>query len=536
MSLVEIRARGAPTPLAPKLGYISRLILRFLGLAVGDAFALWFLYQLVIDGVWFLAAAISVITLGINVVYLRKDLYSLHWLSPGLALMVLLVVYPVVFTVYSAFTNYSDGHLLTKKQAIRLLEKEQYLPEGAPTYRWTAFRSPAGEYALWLVSEDGKTLLTRPGVPAQEVTPGGADVGPIDEEGIPQSISGYERLSRIDAVRFLSELGKLEFGEPPNTIKISSLDKAAQYQQRYAYDASQDVMVDRATGTAYRAVAMEGTFTSAKGETLRPGFQVTVGWQNFNRLLTSPALRGPFTRVFAWTIAFAFLSVLSTFAVGLFLALVFNDPKIPARKLIRSVLIIPYTIPGFISIFIWAGLLNPHLGVINTHLVKLFGWSPPWLSDPWWAKVGILLVNLWLGYPYMMLVCTGALQAISPDLYEAAEIDGASAWQRFWSITLPLLLVSVGPLLIGSFAFNFNNFAVIYLFNRGGPPMAGTLTPAGHTDILISYTFRLAFASGRGSDYGYASAITIAIFLIVAAITIFNFRYTRMWEEVSESV
>jgi len=505
-----------------------------LGLALVDAFALWFLYQLMRDGVWFLAAAVAIITLGINVVFLRDDQYPLRWLSPGLALMVLMVAYPVLFTVYTAFTNYSDGHLLTKKQAIRLLEKEQYLPEGAPIFRWTAFRSPAGKYVLWLASEDGKTLLARPGEPAREVTPGEAGVGPLDQDGIPQSIEGYQRLSRIDSVRFLSELGELEFGMAPNTIKISSLDEAAQFQQWYTYDSSQDAMVDRVTGMAYRAV--EGTFTSPEGETLRPGFQVTSGWKNFQRLATSPALRGPFIRVFIWTVAFALLSVLSTFALGLFLSVVFDDPTVPARKLFRSILIIPYAVPGFISILIWVGLLNPHLGVISTNLQNLFGWSPPWLSDPWWAKVGVLLINLWLGYPYMMLVCTGALQAISAELYEAAKMDGASAWQRFWHITLPLLLVSVGPLLIGSFAFNFNNFAIIYLFNRGGPPMAGTLTPAGHTDILISYTFRLAFASGRGSDYGYAAAITVAIFLVVTAITLFNFRYTKVWEEVSESV
>jgi ABC-type sugar transport system permease subunit len=128
------------------------------------------------------------------------------------------------------------------------------------------------------------------------------------------------------------------------------------------------------------------------------------------------------------------------------------------------------------------------------------------------------------------------LQGIPADIYEAAEIDGAGPTDRFWNITLPLLLVAVGPLLIASFAYNFNNFNVIYLFNRGGPPIAGAQTPAGHTDILISYTFRLAFEGGRGADYAFASAITIIIFLLVASITLFNFRFTRMWEEVSENV
>jgi len=530
------RARGLTRPLARFSGDVPRIAQRLLGLALVDAFALWFLHQVVIDGVWFLAAAVAIITLGINVVFWREDLYPLRWLSPGLALTLLMVVYPLFFTVYTAFTNYSDTHLLTKQQAIRVIETRQFLPQGAANYRWTAFRSPAGEYALWLVSEDGQMLLVRPGEPAQEVTPGEAGVGPLDQDGIPQSIEGYERLSRIDSVRYLSEVAELEFGQPPNTVHISSLDKAAQYQQKFVYDGSQGAMLDRETGRVYRAV--EGVFTSPEGETLRPAFQVTIGWKNFRRLLISPALQGPLVRVFLWTVAFALLAVLTTFALGLFLSVVFNDPAIPAvaRKLIRSLLLLPYAVPFFLSILIWRGMLNPHVGVINKTLGSLIGWSPAWLSDQWWAKVAILIINLWLGFPYMMLITTGALQAIPSEIYEAAEVDGASAWQRFWHITLPLLLVSVGPLLIFSFAFNFNNFNVIFLFNRGGPPMPNTPTPAGHTDILISYTFRLAFESGRGGDYGYASAITIIIFLVLALITLFQFRYARIWEEVSESV
>jgi ABC-type sugar transport system permease subunit len=180
--------------------------------------------------------------------------------------------------------------------------------------------------------------------------------------------------------------------------------------------------------------------------------------------------------------------------------------------------------------------MNPELGVISRALEGWFGWSPPWFTDQWWAKIAILLVNLWLSYPYFMLICSGALQSIPEDYYSAAQVDGANTWQQFRNITLPLLLVAVGPLLIASFVFNFNNFNLIYIFNAGGPPMAGTPTPAGHTDILISYVYNLAFTANRGVDYGFAAAITIIIFFIVGTITLFQFRYTRMWEEVSENV
>jgi ABC-type sugar transport system permease subunit len=199
-------------------------------------------------------------------------------------------------------------------------------------------------------------------------------------------------------------------------------------------------------------------------------------------------------------------------------------------------LIIPYAMPGVIGILIWRGMLNPHLGIVSTTLESAFGWSPAWFSNPGWAKVAILLINMWLTFPYMMLISSGALQSIPEDLYEAAELDGAGVWDRFRDITLPLLMVSLGPLLIASFAFSFNNFNVIYLFNEGGPPIPGTPTPAGHTDILISYTYRLAFAGHRGSDYGYAAAIAFVIFLLISVITLFNFRFTRIWEEISENV
>ncbi len=376
----------------------------------------------------------------------------------------------------------------------------------------------------------------RPGEETQEAFPGEGKAGPLDESGAPVSVLGFQRLDRIESLRYLSDLGALEFGVPPNTVTISNLDRAEESQQRYVYDSRSDSISDEKSGTIYWADKKKGLFTSEDGESLVPGYQVVIGFKNFTRLLSSPALRGPFVRVFLWTFAFAFLSVLLSFALGLFLAIVFNSPEVRGRKWIRSLLIIPYAIPGVIGILIWRGMLNPHLGVISTTLESILGWSPAWLSDPGWAKVAVLLINLWLTFPYMMLICSGALQSIPGDLFEAAEVDGAGTWQRFRKITLPMLLVAVGPLLNASFAFSFNNFNVIYLFNEGGPPIPGTPTPAGHTDILISYTYRLAFDSGRGSDYGYAAAITFVIFMFISVITLFNFRYTRIWEEVSESV
>ncbi len=171
-------------------------------------------------------------------------------------------------------------------------------------------------------------------------------------------------------------------------------------------------------------------------------------------------------------------------------------------------------------------MFNKDFGLIN----NFFGIGVDWLGRPMTARIAVLLVQLWLGYPYMFLVTTGALQAIPGELSEASRIDGAGAWQSFRRIVLPLLMVALTPLLISSFAFNFNNFNAIYLTTEGGPFQPDN--PAnGATDLLITYTYRLAFG-GSGAQYGYAAAISIFIFLIVGTISAIAFRRTRAQEEV----
>jgi len=530
-------ARGGKPSLATISTSLPGLVLRLAALAIIDSFSFILLYTFIQDGLWPLAVLITVTTVIVNVINLWERFYPLRWMSGAVAIILLFVMYPIIFTVYTAFTNYSDGHLLSKVQSIRRIGQDTFLPEGGVVYSWTAFRSDEGDFLLWLRDADGNAILGRAGEPLEPVAPDSPGVGPLDEGGIPTTIEGYTRLGLPDILPILdSELVPLEFGEPPLTVKISSIRVASQLQPRYVYDQEADAIRDSLSGIIYPADDRTGFFESADGARLNPGYQVTVGFANFERLLSSPALRGPFIQIFIWTIVFAVVSVLTTFALGLFLALVYNDPTFRGRKIVRTLLIIPYAMPGVIGILIWRGMLNQHFGVIAANMVTYLGWSPGWFTDPIWSKVGILLVNLWLGFPYMMLICSGALQSIPTDIYEAAEVDGATRWQSFWRITLPLLLVAVGPLLIASFTFNFNNFTVIYAYNEGRPPIPDTATPAGYTDILISYTFRLAFESGRGADYGYANAITIVIFIIVASITVFQYRFMGMWEEVSENV
>jgi maltose/maltodextrin transport system permease protein len=204
-----------------------------------------------------------------------------------------------------------------------------------------------------------------------------------------------------------------------------------------------------------------------------------------------------------------------------------NWEALPFKGAYRLVLFLPYAVPGFISILVFKGLFNQNLGEINLILNGLFGIRPAWFSDPFLAKCMLLFVNVWLGFPYMMVLCSGLIKSIPADLYEASAVVGAGPWVNFRRITLPLILKPLTPLLISAFAFNFNNFVLISLLTGGRPDQLDTTLPAGTTDILVSYTWRIAFQDS-GQQFGLASAISTVIFLIVAAVTLVQMRFTRI--------
>jgi arabinogalactan oligomer/maltooligosaccharide transport system permease protein len=295
------------------------------------------------------------------------------------------------------------------------------------------------------------------------------------------------------------------------------------------YDEATDTITNVQTGVEYTPVQVGDRkfFKSAEGERLSDqSWGESIGFDNYVRALTDPQIAGDFVGIFLWTLAFAVLSVATTFALGLFLATVLNDSRVRGQRAYRSILLLPYAIPGFISLLVWSSFYNREFGLMN----NLTGLDINWLGDPFWAKVAILLANLWLGFPYMFLVSTGALQAIPGDLKEAASLDGASGWTNFRKITFPLLLVSVAPLLVSSFAFNFNNFNAIFLLTEGGPFSPDNPT-AGGTDLLISYTYRLAFGGGA-QLIGFASAVSVLLFVITGVLAAIQFRATRVLEEI----
>ena len=521
------RQRRAASIADAASGGLRTILIKMVLIGIVDAIALYAIFILALAGEWVVLGVVAVVTAVVNWIYFSRRKLPAKYLTPGIIFLVLFQVFVVVYTGYIAFTNYGTGHNGSKEQAVSSLMAAslERVPD-SPTYLVTVV-DQLGTLGLLVTDPDGDVSVGTTEQPLQEVD--GAEL----ENGKAVAVDGWTTLSFQDVIARTDEITELAvpFSDDPNDGAIRTPDgsNGYLYTSTLEYDEAAGTMTDVTTGTVYTDIGT-GAFVAEDGEELRPGWQITVGFDNFVRAVTDSRLAGPLVYVTLWTFAFALISVASTFFLGLFLALVFNDLRMRGRRFYRIAMILPYAIPSFLSALVWAGMMNESFGFINQ--VLLGGASVPWLTDPTVAKISVLIVNLWLGFPYMFLVCTGALQSIPDDVNEAATVDGASPWQTFRLIKLPLLLVSVAPLLIASFAFNFNNFNVIYMLTNGGPRDTGAPIPVGFTDILISMVYKVAF-TGQNRDYGLASAYSIIIFIVVAVISIIAFRRTKSLEEIN---
>ncbi|MEK4355913.1 sugar ABC transporter permease [Paenibacillus sp. FSL M7-1455] len=252
-----------------------------------------------------------------------------------------------------------------------------------------------------------------------------------------------------------------------------------------------------------------------------------VGFQTFRDLLTLKTWSHTFFGVLTWTIIWAVLSTVTTYLGGLLVALLINQQGIKFKGLWRTILVIPYAIPQLISLLVMRNMFNGQFGPINQYLGYFGLGELPWLTDPFWAKVTVIVVNMWVGIPVSMILIMGILTTIPKDMYEAAEIDGASGYQKFKIITLPMILFSTAPTLIMQFAGNINNFNAIYLLTNGNP-VVGDYQYAGATDLLVTWLYKLTLDQNK---YNMASAVGIIIFLIVASFSIYNYRRTKSFKE-----
>ncbi len=537
-----------------------------------NALVVWSATSLLISGTLpGLGITLLVLLLIVDYTVMSPRAYPYRYMLPALALLLILVVYPIYFTVKTAFTNFGTGHMMTRREALEYLLTDPsytYTLESSPTWRYSVYKN-GEDFLIVFESRSGIFFSEKPhpavkrGIevllwkgklkPAKDLVfiPSVEDPRYVSTGGVmykkfydPDDEVTLRNEPEFKSVICQEYLFRAEFETPEGRIALRMagdgkwrffrIERLYRLSEIEEYGRKKTVLVNNITGRPL--IEEDGAFYDVVDGERRfvVGYIDYVGLRNFTRILKDPNVSGPFMEIFAWTFVWASLSVLFTFAVGLSFALVLNDKRLRGRTLYRTLLIIPWAVPAFISVLVWKnGMFNETYGVINRFLLEKFlGLEGiKWFNDPFWAKVAVLTVNTWLGFPYMMTVSLGALQSIPDELYEASQIDGANRWNRFWKITFPLLLTTVAPLLVGSFAFNFNNFVNIYLLTGGGPPIPGTTTPAGSTDILISYTYKLAFEGGRGQDFGFASAVSIIIFFLVGGISFLNFKISGTFEE-----
>jgi maltose/maltodextrin transport system permease protein len=483
---------------------------------------LWLVFSVYASGqpLW----AVILLALGGLALYVYVSARTLVWryLFPGVAAMLAFVAFPLVYTIEIGFTNYSSSNLLSEDRArAYLIDQADVDEDKAMSYtlhpdgdKLRIVLAPQGEAA------GGERLISPPislsaagaePVPLQPFTEGAAMGQPLN---LKQLIAQRDGLMRL----------KLALPDGRQLI-YAGLREFAPFQPLWQAQAD-GALLRRADSQLFKPNRDTGYFENATGERLQPGFKVGVGMANYSRMFGDPDMRGPFVSIFVWTVLFAGLTVVFSTAIGMTLAVLLNWEALKYRTLYRTLLFLPYAVPGFISILVFKGLFNQNFGEINGILNALFGIKPAWFADPTLAKAMILIVNTWLGYPYIMVLCTGLIKAIPSDLYEASAIAGAKPLTNFFKITAPLIVKPLTPLLISAFAFNFNNFVLISLLTDGRPDYLNTKLPAGTTDILVSYTYRIAFTDA-GANFGLAAAISTVIFFMVALMSLANLKLTQ---------
>ncbi|MFI6480777.1 ABC transporter permease subunit [Nonomuraea sp. NPDC050663] len=495
------------------------VVTRVAVLAVAAALLLYAVPPLVAAESWVALAVVIAVSAILGYLYLSRRFVPAKYLVPGTIFLLAFQVFPVLFTFSTSVTNFGDGHRGTKAEAVTAIEASslKQVP-GSPSYQLSA------------ATKDGELVFLLTDPVTKKVQEGSADgLAPVEGAtlgmtGKVTAAPGYTVLTTAQAAARGKEIAAITVPTQGGAIKANGLSRAVEAKASMVYDASCDCI--QGENGPWKASEATGYFVNPAGDVLSQGWQVNVGLDNFVRVLTDPTINTNFLGVFAWNLTFALGSVLTTFALGMSVALALHHPKMRGVKIYRILLILPYAMPAFAMLLIWRDMFNKDFGLVN----QLTGLTTDWLGQPTTARLAVLLVNLWLGFPYMFLVTTGALQAIPRELTEAAGLDGANAWNAFRRVTLPLLLVALSPLLVASFAFNFNNFNAIQLTTAGGPFDVDSIR-VGATDLLITYTFRLAFGSGS-AQFGFAAAISVFIFAIVAVLSAVGFRRTRKQEDV----
>jgi len=254
-------------------------------------------------------------------------------------------------------------------------------------------------------------------------------------------------------------------------------------------------------------------------------YQIT-GFQNYINLFS----KTDFYLVFGRTILYTAICVPLFFIFGLIFAIILNNPAIKGRLIWRTIMILPWAVPYWITALIWKFLFHSEFGPIN-QILRLWGFTPPnWLLNKWSAFFAVVIINVWLSFPYFMLVLLGGLQSIPNDLYEAAEMDGANFWEKLSSITIPMLRSVTIPAIILSVITTIKIFETIYLVTEGGP--VTTIADPGATELLMVWAYNQGFSTTK--RFGLVGAFSVVVFFVLLGITLLYSRFTKASKSVLE--
>lgn len=264
-----------------------------------------------------------------------------------------------------------------------------------------------------------------------------------------------------------------------------------------------------------------------------------VGLKNYVDMFTMDSWKNAMLYTLSWTLIWTVCATMLTIVMGILVAVTVNQKEIHFKKFWRTIIILPWAVPAFISILMFSVFFNDSFGAMNQQVIPFFNkllpflklQALPWKTQAVYTRLALILIQGWLGFPYIFVMVTGVLQSIPGDLYEAAQMDGASRFQQFSSITLPWILSATAPVLITQFTFNFSNFNIIYLFNSGGPVIAGQLT--GGTDLLVSWVYKITSESVT-REFGMGAAITVFVSLVVMAVALTQYVHTDAFKGGNE--
>lgn len=514
---------------------LKALFLLLLALVIAGGVAVlgfWLLQQVAPAAPPYLAVlfGLAALILTLQVIAKRFEwIMPWYYLLPSILFLLTFALFPVVLTIILAFTDYAgirNGELnISSRTDIAAVDGTALEVADIRTLNCEALRNGCTDVGV-VIDVSGTTTVAATSLEGTTLTL----AEPLPEGAAPSVVSIELDISGfVDVFDFeitTVQGNTLTLTRPPAgeaNLESVELEVPSEGLRRTM------VSVEGNTVTLDNPLEEGVTYTSI---TRYNDFGL-IGLQNFAAIFRQATRSlGP---VFLWNVLFAVSTVVINTFFGVFLAIFLNNPDLKFRNLYRTLLIIPWALPSIITIQVWKGFLNSNFGAINRSLALLDLPVLDWLGDVWPARGAILLVNLWLGLPFMMTATLGALSAIPEDLYEAAKIDGASAWRRVTGVTLPLLRTALVPITLTGFAFNFNNFGIVYLLTGGGPGYEGGTSTARGTDILVSWAYNEAFQSQGGYAYGLGSAISLLIFFITIAISLLNFRVTGALKEESNA-